>query len=132
MLFQQFSCVVTASPVSSVASATMQRESKGDAVAPSNMSAQERELFLAAPHVGVMSINRLRSSAPLATPVWNDCAAGGEVTVQIQRTSLKYRLFNESGAFTLTVQDEEYPYGYVSGYVSVSGDATFLRRVTCR
>jgi nitroimidazol reductase NimA-like FMN-containing flavoprotein (pyridoxamine 5'-phosphate oxidase superfamily) len=85
------------------------------------MSAQERELFLAAPHVGVMSINRLHSTAPLATPVWYNYAAGGEVTVQIQRTSLKYQLLGESGAFTLTVQDEEYPYGYVS----VSGDATF-------
>jgi hypothetical protein len=37
----------------------------------------------------------------------------------MEPTSLKYRLLLVSGGFTLTVQNEEYPYGYVS----VSGDA---------
>lgn len=90
-------------------------------MATSNMDQREREESLAAPHVGLISINRRHSNAPLATPVWYSYVPGGDVTVQIERTSVKYRLLSESGGFTLTVQNELSPYGYVS----VSGDATF-------
>ena len=90
-------------------------------MATSNMDQSERESFLAAPHVGVISINRVHSDTPLATPVWYNYVPGGDVTVQIERSSVKYRLLSESGGFTLTVQNEVFPYGYVS----VSGDATF-------
>jgi hypothetical protein len=51
---------------------------------------------------------------------------GRDVTVQIERTSVKHRLLSESGGFTLTVQNEEPP----CGYVSVSGDATFDESLT--
>ena len=86
----------------------------------SNMEERERENFLAAPRIGVISINRISVNSPLATPVWYNYVPGGDVTVLMGRESVKYQLILASGGFTLTAQNEQYPYGYVS----VSGGAT--------
>jgi len=86
----------------------------------SKTTEDEREEFLATPRVGIISINRLDGKAPLATPVWYNYVPGGDVTVLTEPSSLKCRLILASGGFTLTVQNDRYPYGYVS----VSGDAT--------
>jgi nitroimidazol reductase NimA-like FMN-containing flavoprotein (pyridoxamine 5'-phosphate oxidase superfamily) len=100
---------------------TNQSDCERGAMGTSNMNQAERERFLAAPHIGVISVNRADPKAPLATPVWYNYVPGGEVTVLIDRSSMKYQLILASGALTLTVQNERYPYGYVS----VSGDVTF-------
>jgi nitroimidazol reductase NimA-like FMN-containing flavoprotein (pyridoxamine 5'-phosphate oxidase superfamily) len=84
------------------------------------MDTREREEFLAATHIAVISINRMGGAPPLATPVWYGYTPGGDITVLMEPTPLKCRLLLASGGFTLTVQNEEYPYSYVS----VSGDAT--------
>lgn len=77
------------------------------------MNAQQREEFLAGQHVGVIAIAR-PDGPPLAVPVWYEYAPGGEVLVQTDRESLKYRLLDAAREFSLAVQDENPPYKYVS------------------
>jgi PPOX class probable F420-dependent enzyme len=77
------------------------------------MKPSEREDFLAALHVGVISIAR-PEGAPLAVPVWYRYQPGGDVVVQTGPGSLKYRLLERAREFSLCVQDETPPYKYVS------------------
>ncbi|WP_211261099.1 pyridoxamine 5'-phosphate oxidase family protein [Pseudonocardia acaciae] len=77
------------------------------------MGTAEREEFLAALHVGVISIARA-DGPPLAVPVWYSYQPGGDVLVQTGPGSLKYRLLERAREFSLVVQDETPPYKYVS------------------
>ena len=76
------------------------------------MSAPERQEFLAAPHVGVLAVER-PGRAPLAVPVWYGYEPGGEVLVW-SYPGAKEQLIRASGRFTLTAQSAEWPYKYVS------------------
>jgi Pyridoxamine 5'-phosphate oxidase len=77
------------------------------------MSVAEREAYLAAPHVGVISIARA-DGPPLTVPVWYQYEPGGEVRVQTGPESLKFRLLDSAREFSLLAQDETPPYRYVS------------------
>jgi len=77
------------------------------------MSAEEREAFLAEARVGVLAIERV-GRAPLAVPVWYDYRPGGEVLVWIDRDSVKHRLLDRAGRFSLAVQSDRLPYRYVT------------------
>ena len=83
------------------------------------MTKDEREEFLAALHVGVLSVAR-DSAGPLAVPVWYTYQPGGPVSLSTGATSAKARAIAAAGRFTLTVQDEQPPYKYVT----VEGPAT--------
>ena len=90
------------------------------------MSRSEREKFLAAVHVGAISIAR-PDAPPLTVPVWYQYQPGGEVFVQTGPESLKYRLLDAAREFSLLVQDETPPYKYVSvsgPVVSIESDTT--------
>jgi hypothetical protein len=76
------------------------------------MSAPERQEFLAAPHVGVVAVER-PGRAPLAVPVWYGYEPGGEVLVW-SYPGVKEQLIRAAGRFTLTAQAEGWPYRYVS------------------
>lgn len=81
------------------------------------MTEQERQEFLAGPHVAVLSIARDGGRAPHATPVWYAYEPGGTVTFFTGtqgRQSRKAELIGEAGAVSLTVQQEEFPYRYVT------------------
>jgi PPOX class probable F420-dependent enzyme len=84
-----------------------------------SMSTQEREAFLAAPHVGVLAIGR-NEGPPLAVPVWYVYEPGGELWFLTEEQSVKVRLVTEARRFSLCVQNEKPPYAYVS----VEGAAT--------
>ncbi len=77
------------------------------------MTTDERESFLAAVHVGVMSVAR-REKAPLTVPIWYRYEPGGELSILIGPDSLKARLLARAGRFSLCVQTENVPYRYVS------------------
>jgi len=77
------------------------------------MSAQERQLFLAGVHVGVLSVARA-GRGPLTVPVWYSYTPGDVVTVITGRLSSKATLIGEAGRFSLCAQSEEAPYKYVS------------------
>ena len=81
------------------------------------MTEQERQEFFAGPHVAVLSIARDGGRAPHATPVWYAYEPGGDVTFFTGtqgRRSRKAELIGKAGAVSLTVQQEEFPYRYVT------------------
>jgi Pyridoxamine 5'-phosphate oxidase len=77
------------------------------------MSPERRERFLAEVHVGVIGVAR-PGQPPLTVPVWYHYEPGGDVLVQTSPDSLKFRLLDEAGEFSLLVQTETPPYRYVS------------------
>ncbi|WP_191245737.1 pyridoxamine 5'-phosphate oxidase family protein [Amycolatopsis deserti] len=77
------------------------------------MTPAERESFLAGVHVAVLAVER-DGRAPLAVPIWYDYRPGGEILLWMERETIKDRLVRKAGRLTLTVQDENWPYKYVS------------------
>ncbi len=89
------------------------------------MTEGERQEFLAGPHVAVLSIARDGGRAPHATPVWYAYEPGGDVTFFTGtqgRRSRKAELIGKAGAVSLTVQQEEFPYRYVTVEGTVVGE----------
>ncbi|MGB0878259.1 MAG: pyridoxamine 5'-phosphate oxidase family protein [Mycobacterium sp.] len=87
------------------------------------MSRSEREQYLAGVHVGVVAVERA-DRAPLAVPIWYGYRPGGEVLLWTESESIKHRLIRDAGRFSITVQDENPPYKYVTaeGNVGPAGD----------
>lgn len=81
------------------------------------MTEAERQAFLAALHVGVISIERA-DGPPLTVPIWYDYEPGGDLWVLTPVTSLKGRLLDRARRFSLCAQTEEPP---LYSYVSVEG-----------
>jgi PPOX class probable F420-dependent enzyme len=77
------------------------------------MSKAEREAFLAATHVAVISVVE-EGRGPLTLPVWYRYAPGGEVRFATGRSSKKLALIRKAGRLSLCVQSEAPPYQYVS------------------
>ncbi|MFG2006510.1 TIGR03618 family F420-dependent PPOX class oxidoreductase [Spirillospora sp. NPDC048911] len=78
------------------------------------MTAAERERFLAVPRVGILSVAAEDGRAPLAVPVWYLYEPGGEISFATGQDSRKMTLIRKAGRVSLTVQNEQTPYGYVS------------------
>ncbi len=91
-------------------------------MADTDMTAAEREAFLADLHVGILSIAR-DGKGPLSLPIWYQYV-DGEVSIHIGDSSVKALLLRRHGRATLTVQNETPPYQYVmvEGPVSISKD----------
>jgi PPOX class probable F420-dependent enzyme len=85
------------------------------------MSVDEREAFLAEPHVGVLAVERA-DGPPLAVPIWYGYEPGGEIWALIDADSVKGRLLRSAGRASLCAQSEKAP-SYA--YVSVEGPCTF-------
>ena len=77
------------------------------------MSSSERERFLSALHVGIISIPRA-SKGPLTVPIWYDYEPGGEVWVITDSDSIKGKLLTKASRISLCAQTETAPYQYVS------------------
>ena len=77
------------------------------------MSSIERETFLSALHVGIISIPRA-SKGPLTVPIWYDYEPGGEVWVITDSDSIKGKLLTKASRISLCAQTETAPYQYVS------------------
>lgn len=89
------------------------------------MTEQERQEFLAGPHVAVLSVAAGADGPPHATPVWYAYEPGGEVTFFTGtqgRRSRKAVLVREAGVLSLTIQQEEFPYRYVTVEGTVVGE----------
>ena len=76
------------------------------------MTTKEREAFLSAVHVAILSIPE-PDRGPLAVPVWYGYDPGGDVWLITGRNSMKGKLLQAAQRATLTVQTEEPPYRYV-------------------
>src|SRR5579859_3774842 len=97
---------------------------------PQRMSRAEREEFLAAVHVGVLSVASADGAGPLTVPVWYTYQPGGTLNVSTGRSTRKAQAIAAAGRFSLCVQDERPPYKYVAveGPV-VMEDATDAERL---
>ena len=81
------------------------------------MNEQERQSFLAEPHVGVLSVANTDGRPPHSIPLWYAYEPGGSVTFFTGtqgRKARKTALIRRAGAVSLTVQREEFPYKYVT------------------
>ena len=87
------------------------------------MTKEEREVFLADLHVGVISIEQ-PGSAPLTVPIWYDYAPATGVWIITGDDSLKAKHLLAAGRFTLVAQSEEPP---AYRYVSVEGPVVETR-----
>lgn len=87
----------------------------------SQMTYEERELFLADIHVGVLGIAS-PNRGPVLVPVWYSYEPGGEIAFLTDKDSRKVELLTQEDRFTLCVQNEEPPYQYVS----VEGPVTLI------
>ena len=81
------------------------------------LSREEREAFLALPHIAVLSVANDEGRPPLCMPVWYGYQPGGEITVfsgsQGGRPR-KTRLIRQAGVVSLCVQHPQPPYKYVT------------------
>lgn len=73
----------------------------------------ERQEFLAAKHVAVLSVAAADGRPPASVPIWYDYTLGGDIRVNTGAASRKSKLIEQAGAVTLVVQHEEPPYQYV-------------------
>ncbi len=100
------------------------------------LSVEEREQFLAEPHIGALAVTADGGRAPLTLPIWYQYAPGGELWVMTGRHSKKGRLIAAAGRFSLMVDRVEPTVRYVSveGPVVRTEDATVeqLREMAAR
>lgn len=84
---------------------------------PKPLTEQERQEFLAAPHVAVLSVASDTDRPPLTVPLWYHYQPGCPITLFTGtqgRTARKIRLIQKAGVLSLAVQREEFPYKYVT------------------
>ncbi len=77
-----------------------------------SFSEAERQEFLAATHVAVLSV-AADGRPPASVPIWYDYTPGGNIRIMTGSSSRKARLIERARAVTLVVQREEPPYQYV-------------------
>ena len=77
------------------------------------MSKSEREAFLAATHIAVISVAE-DGRGPLTVPVWYSYEPGGVLRFVTGGASRKAVLIHKTGRLGLCVQTETPPYQYVS------------------
>jgi len=96
-----------------------------------SMSGKEREEFLAATHVGILSVAEVGGRAPLAVPIWYRYEPGGSVHFITDSNSRKGTLLKKAGRATLVVQNEALPYKYVTveGPVTISREYDRVREI---
>ncbi len=73
----------------------------------------QRQEFLAAKHVAVLSVAAADGRPPASVPMWYDYTPGGDIRINTGAGSRKARLIEQAGTVTLVVQHEEPPYQYV-------------------
>lgn len=78
------------------------------------LSEEEREAFLAEPHIGALSVLERPDRAPLTIPIWYQYTPGGDLWVRTPPASRKARAITASGRFTLMVQRTTPTVRYVS------------------
>ncbi|BBZ12228.1 pyridoxamine 5'-phosphate oxidase family protein [Mycobacterium branderi] len=78
------------------------------------VSKDEREEFLAQPHIAALSVQAGDSRGPLTVPIWYQYTPGGEPWVLTGPGSRKTRLIEAAGYFSLMVERLEPTVRYVA------------------
>ncbi|MDI9836008.1 MULTISPECIES: pyridoxamine 5'-phosphate oxidase family protein [unclassified Streptomyces] len=100
------------------------------------LTREEREQFLAEPHIAALAVDGGEGRGPLTVPVWYQYAPGGDVWVLTGLGSRKNRRIQEARRFSLLVDRTEPTIRYVSveGPVLRTVPATLedLREISAR
>jgi hypothetical protein len=78
------------------------------------LSREEREQFLAEPHIGALSVYAGDKRGPLTVPIWYQYAPGGEPWVLTGAGSRKHQLIEAAGYFSLMAERVEPTVRYVA------------------
>ena len=84
---------------------------------PRPLTEHEREAFLADLHVATLSVASDSDRPPLTVPVWYHYQPDGNLTFftgSQGRKARKSRLIEKAGVLSLSVQQEQLPYKYVT------------------
>ena len=87
------------------------------------LSKDERELFLAEPHVAALTVSAGPDRAPLTVPIWYQYSPGGQPWVLTGLGSRKHKLIEKAGRFSLMVERVEPSVRYVTVEGTVAGIA---------
>jgi nitroimidazol reductase NimA-like FMN-containing flavoprotein (pyridoxamine 5'-phosphate oxidase superfamily) len=68
------------------------------------LTKEEREQFLAEPHVAALSVHAGADRGPLTVPIWYQYAPGGQPWLLTGLNSRKHRLIERAGRFTLMAE----------------------------
>jgi nitroimidazol reductase NimA-like FMN-containing flavoprotein (pyridoxamine 5'-phosphate oxidase superfamily) len=85
------------------------------------LSIEDREQFLAEPHIAALSVYAGDTRGPLTVPIWYQYRPGGEPWILTGPGSKKARLIEATGFFSLMVERLEPTTRYVTVDGSVSG-----------
>ncbi|GGT24524.1 pyridoxamine 5'-phosphate oxidase family protein [Streptomyces chromofuscus] len=100
------------------------------------LTREEREQFLAEPHVAALAVAAEEGRAPLSVPIWYQYEPGGDLWILTGLDSRKHRLIGAAGRFTLMVDRLEPTVRYVSveGPVvdTTPGTVEKLREISAR
>jgi hypothetical protein len=78
------------------------------------LTREQREQFLAEPHVAALAVDAGEGRAPLALPIWYQYTPGGDIWIMTGRDSRKHELIRAAGRFSLLVDRVEPTLRYVS------------------
>ena len=84
------------------------------------LTTDERESFLAEPHVAALSVANGPERGPLVVPIWYQYTPGGEAWLLTSPNSRKAKLIEAAGRFSLMVERTE----PTVRYVTVEGPVT--------
>jgi hypothetical protein len=76
----------------------------GTSLAAMPLSREEREQFLAEPHIAALSVNAGDGRGPLTVPIWYQYEPGGDPWLLTGLGSRKHRLIESAGQFTLMAE----------------------------
>ncbi|AXE86671.1 pyridoxamine 5'-phosphate oxidase family protein [Streptomyces sp. Go-475] len=100
------------------------------------LTREEREQFLAEPHIAALAVDAGPGRAPLTVPIWYQYEPGGDIWIMTGLDSRKYELIKAAGRFSLMVDRVEPTIRYVSveGPVVDTSPATLeqLRELSAR
>lgn len=78
------------------------------------LSKDEREAFLAEPHIGALSVSAGTGRGPLVVPIWYQYHPGGELWVLTGKGSRKHELIEKAGYLSLMAEQAEPSVRYVA------------------
>lgn len=100
------------------------------------LTLEEREQFLAEPHIAALSVEAEPGRAPLTVPIWYQYAPGGDIWIMTGLDTRKNKLIQAAGRFSLMIDRLEPTIRYVSveGPVIDTVPATIeqLREISAR
>ncbi|MEU1850441.1 pyridoxamine 5'-phosphate oxidase family protein [Streptomyces sp. NPDC019990] len=100
------------------------------------LTREEREQFLAEPHIAALAVDAGPGRAPLTVPIWYQYEPGGDIWILTALDSRKNQLVSAAGRFSLMVDRLEPTIRYVSveGPVVDTSPATLdrLREISAR